>query len=115
LDSRLLVDVPSSNEMLALLGRAQTSGPDPSFLTRSDVLKSTGPVSFKATHTKIGLGPLKPANGGFDVASEGTFIEHLTTGKRFIVVTQTSRNLIASLNELSRIVDRAIRLDLGLP
>ena len=114
LDSRLLVDGPSSDEMLDLLGKAQTTGPDPSFLTRASVLTG-GTVSYEVTHAKIGLGPLKSVNGGFDVASEGAFIRHRGTSERFIVVYQNSRNLITSLNAVSRIVDKAIRLHLGLP
>jgi hypothetical protein len=114
LDSRQLVDGPSSDEMLDLLKQAQSPGPDPSFLTRASVLAGTT-ISYDATHTKIGLGPLKAVNGGFDVASEGTIVKHRSTSKRFIVVYQNSRNLNASLNALSRIVDKTIRLDLGLP
>lgn len=114
LDSRLLVDGPSSDAMLALLKAAQTTGPDTSFLTRREILGNTT-VSYDATHAKIGLGPLKAVNGGFDVASEGTYLRHRATGKRFIVVYQNSRALTTSLNALSRIVDKAIRLHLGLP
>ena len=78
---------------------------DPSFLTRTGVLAGS-PVSYDVTATKIGLGPLKPVNGGFDVSSEGTFITHRTTGKRFIVVFQSSRNLTTALTAVSRTVDR---------
>lgn len=114
LDSRQLVDGTSSDEMLDLLRRAQLPTGDPSFLTRSSVLGPGVTVSYDATHTKIGLGPLKPVNGGFDVSSEGTFIRHRGTSKRFIVVYQNSRNLNPSLSAVSRIVDKTIRLNLGL-
>jgi hypothetical protein len=116
MDSGVLVDGVSSNPaiMIDLLRQAQATGPDPSFLTRGSVLAGV-PVSYDVTHTKIGLGPLKPANGGFDVASEGTVIRHRVTSKRYIVVFQNSRNLNTSLNALSRIVDKTLRLDLGLP
>jgi hypothetical protein len=113
LDSRRLVDGSSSDEMLELLKQAQT-GPDPSFLTRPGVLAGA-PVSYDVTAAKIGLGPLKPVNGGFEVASEGTFVRHRATGTRFIVVYQNSRNLTAALTGVSRTVDKAIRLHLGLP
>jgi len=117
MDSGVLIDGTRSNpaRMVDLLKQAQTVGPDPSFLTRASVLGPGVTVSYDVTHTKIGLGPLKPANGGFDVASEGTFIRHRSTGKRYIVVYQNSRNLTTSLNALSRIVDKTVRLDLGLP
>jgi hypothetical protein len=113
MDSRQLVDGASSDEMLDLLKRAQ-SGPDPSFLTRTSVLQGAT-VSYRVTHTKIGLGPLKASNGGFSVASEGTFVTHTSTGKRFLVVFQNNRNLTTSLKALSRIIDKAIRLHLVLP
>jgi hypothetical protein len=113
LDSRQLVDGGSSDDMLDLLKKAQ-SGPDPSFLTRTGVLAGS-PVSYDVTAAKIGLGPLKPVNGGFEVASEGTFVTHRATGKRFIVVYQNSRNLTSALTGVSRSVDKAIRLHLGLP
>jgi hypothetical protein len=114
LDSRQLVDGPSSDEMLDLLKKTQQAAVDPSFLTRPVVLAGS-PVSYDVVATKIGLGPLKAVNGGFDVASEGTFITHRTTGKRFIVVYQNSRNLTTALTGVSRTVDKAIRLHLGLP
>ena len=114
LDSRLLVDGPSSDEMIDLLKKTQLAAVDPSFLTRPSVLAGS-PVSYDVTATKIGLGPLKAVNGGFDVASEGTFITHRSTGKRFIVVYQNSRNLTTALTAVSRTVDKAVRLHLGLP
>lgn len=112
MDSRELVDSPSSDEMLQLLSDAQISGPDPSFLTRSDVLGGIR-VAFDVTHCKIGLGPLKSRNGGFEVASEGAFIRHRESSRRFILVYQNCQNLTSELRALSRIVDKTIGLHLS--
>lgn len=90
MDSGLLVDSAASGEMLDLLKRAQ-AGPDPSFLTRAEVLGVGVTVSYGVTHAKIGLGPLKPVNGGFDVASEATFVTHKPNRINRIVLEEYAR------------------------
>ena len=74
--------------MLTLLRNAQ-AGVDPSFL---DGLRrpNTGSTTLLATHTKIGLGPLK---SGAMVASEGTFILDPPSGRQFLVVQEHAQNL----------------------
>jgi hypothetical protein len=107
-----LVDTASSNQMLALLADAAV-GPDPSWMTRPGV---TPPgIAFQVTHTKIGLGPLKPQNGGFNVASEGAMVTHIPTGRKFIIVWQNSKTDPDSFRAISLIVDRTIKLFLGMP
>lgn len=107
-----LVDAGSSDEMLALLDDA-AAGPDPSWMVRAGIAPAD--LSFGVTETKIGLGPLKPENGGFDVASEGTIVQHFATGRRFIVVWQNCRDDGDSLAACALIVNRAINIFLGVP
>lgn len=87
---------------------------DPSFLTRTGVLAGS-PVSYDVTATKIGLGPLKPVNAGFNVSSEGTFITHRTTGKRFIVVFREQLESDDGADRGVPTVDKAVRLHVALP
>jgi hypothetical protein len=114
LNERLLVDASSSDAMLALLAEAQF-GPDaePGWITRPE-FASPG-TSIAGTHTKIGLGPLKPENGGFDVASEGTILVQTDTGRAFIAVWQNGRSDDASLRAMTLIFDRSMKLFLGVP
>ena len=106
-----LVDAGSCDEMLALLHDAEQA--EPSWMVR--IRFSPADISFGATETKIGLGPLKPENGGFDVASEGTIVQHFATGRKFIVIMQNSRSDHDSLAACALIVDRAINTFLGAP
>ncbi len=103
-----LVDVNSSNEMLGLLGDAQ-HGPDSAFTTRNGVV-SPG-FGLDVTHTKIGLGSLKPENGGIEVFSEGSVLTHRTSGRRFVAVWQNTNN--ASLTQIPLIIDRTVSRFLG--
>lgn len=74
-----LVDAPSSREMAALLT---------SSVAEREVFTNRGSfLNFSVTHCKIGLGPLKPSNGGYDVYSEGSLLEH-ESGRRFVAVWQ---------------------------
>jgi hypothetical protein len=75
----LLVDERSSQEMLALLARA-VAVPEV-FIDRASGL------DFRVTHTKVGLGPLKPENGGTSVYSEGSILRH-ASGRQFVAVWQ---------------------------
>jgi hypothetical protein len=102
-------------EMLGLLA-ATTLGQDPSWMkagARPDITGLDG--AFSITHTKIGLGPLKPENGGFEVASDASIVQHNPTGKKFITAWQNVRNDISSLNGASFLVERAIKNFLGIP
>lgn len=107
---RTLVDSTSCDAMLALIAESAV-GPDPSWMegTRRRDLKLL-PTSFIITHTKIGLGPLKAVNGGVDVTSEGTIVEHVPTRRKFIVVWQNCENNEYFLRAVSFIVDKAINL-----
>jgi hypothetical protein len=106
------VDPLSCDEMLAILRETQ-QGPEPSWMTRSGI---AAPGSeFKVTHTKIGLGGLKPENGGFEVVSEGAIVEHVPTGKKFITVWQNVRNDTHSHKAVSLTIDRTIKRFLGVP
>jgi hypothetical protein len=107
-----LVDAGSSDEMLALLDDA-AAGPDPSWMVRPGIAPAD--ISFGVTETKIGLGPLKPVSGGFDVASEGTIVQHFDTGRKFIVVWQNCRDDGDSLAACALIVNRAINIFLAVP
>ena len=100
-----LINGPSSREMLDLLRRAQ-AGPEDAWITRSGI--GFPGFSLEVTHTKIGLGSLKPENGGFEVRSEGSILRHRTTGRRFITVWQDTNN--ASLGEVPVIIDRAVTI-----
>jgi len=106
-------DAGACDEIMSLMFDAQTLGPDPAFITRPTVAPPG--LSYAVTNTKIGLGPLKRENGGFDVASEASFVEHVDTGAKFLVVWQNSRNDRPSLTAVSFIVDTTIRAFLGLP
>jgi hypothetical protein len=103
------------DEMLGLLADT-ASGPEPAWLQAGARPGFTGlSTDFIFTHAKIGLGPLKPQNGGFDVASEATIIKHGPTGRRFIVVWQNTKFESVSLNALAHLVDRTMKNFLGLP
>jgi len=85
LNERLLVDPASSEAMLALLADAQFGpGAEPSWVSRPEFAPPG--VGFTGTHTKIGLGPLKPENGGFDVASERSILHQIDTGPKSLEV-----------------------------
>lgn len=101
--------------MLQILGEAAI-GSEPSFMKAGarPGIRGLG-ADFVTTHTKIGLGALKPENGGFEVASEATVVRHDPTGKRFIVVWQNVRNTVAQLNVVGFLVERALRHAIGLP
>ena len=74
-----LVDAASSLEMLELLKKA-VAVPEV-FIDRA------ANINFKVSHTKVGLGPLKPDNGGHSVYSEASIVEH-ASGRKFVVVWQ---------------------------
>jgi hypothetical protein len=76
-----LVGGSSSADMLALLEKA-VAVPEV-FIDRPEVF----PNHFTVTHTKVGLGPLKPKNGGVNVYSEGSIMTH-KSGRKFVVVWQ---------------------------
>jgi hypothetical protein len=97
---------PFSGEMLAVLAVTADVGADPSFM---DFTRRPGlpPRTFGVTHTKIGLGPLKT---GQNVCSEGTIVEHIDTGRKFLVVWQNSLNDDRSLIAIGTIVERTIEL-----
>jgi len=103
------------DEMLQLLADT-ASGPDPSWLkarAREGIAGLSNDIVI--THTKIGLGPLKRENGGFDVASEGAIARHIPSGQTFMTVWQNSRNDIVSLNAITFLIDRTIKHSLGIP
>jgi hypothetical protein len=106
-----LVDADSSNDMLAILATTAAVGNDPSFM---DFTRRSGlpPRNFSVTHTKIGLGPLKT---GQMVASEGTILEHLGTGRKFLTAWQNSFNDDSSLIAVGYVVERTIELFLTSP
>lgn len=102
------------DEMLALLAES-AAGTHPSWMepVRPGI---TGLGSnLTITHTKLGLGTLKPENGGFDVASDGTILQHNPTGKKFITVWQNAIKDNTSLSAASSIVERTIKHFLGIP
>lgn len=105
-----LIDSNSSRRMLELLRQAQ-NGPEDAWITRSSI--GFPGFSLDVTHTKIGLGSLKPENGGFEVRSEGSILRHRATARRFITVWQDTDN--ASLREVPVIIDRAVNKFLGGP
>jgi hypothetical protein len=114
LNERQLIDQASSEAMLVLLADAQF-GPDaePSWVTRPEYAPFD--MALTGTHTKIGVGPLKPENGGFDVVSEGSILHQIETGRKFIVVLQNSRFDDDSLRAMSFAINRSMKLFLGLP
>lgn len=75
----LLVGGISSGEMMDLLAKA-AAVPE-IFIDRASGL------NFTVTHTKVGLGPLKPVNGGINVCSEGSILVR-TGGRKFVAVWQ---------------------------
>lgn len=79
LHDRALVSPASSQEMLDLLAQA-VAVPEVFLDQASD-------LDFTVTHTKVGLGPLKPENGGNDVYSEGSILEH-ASGRKFVAAWQ---------------------------
>ena len=105
-----LVDPQSCAEMLTLLRDAQ-AGVDPSFL---DGVRRplTGSTSLLATHTKIGLGPLK---SGGTVVSEATFVLDPPSGRQFLVVFQNALNDNDSLRAVTFLVERTIAAVIGSP
>jgi hypothetical protein len=76
-----LVGGISSADMLDLLKKA-VEVPEV-FIDRAASVKSR----FTVTQTKVGLGPLKPKNGGENVYSEGSIMTH-QSGRKFVVVWQ---------------------------
>src|SRR5262249_27231661 len=74
-----LVGGISIGEMLDLLAKA-VAVPEV-FINRASGL------NFTVTHTKVGLGPLKPANGGINVYSEGSILKH-NSDREFVAVWQ---------------------------
>lgn len=102
------VDKASCEQMLQLLGEATKK--DPSWMTRDDI-RPNG-IIFSETHTKIGVGPLKKENGGFEVYSEGSIVQTEVPNKKFIVVWQNCDS--NSLVSISYVVNRTIKLALGI-
>src|SRR5262245_52174266 len=89
---------------------------EPSFLKPGIRPNVTGlNADFTTTHTKIGLGALKPENGGFEIVSEATVVRHNPTARRFIVVWQNVRNTVAQLNVVSFLMEQAMAHVLGVP
>lgn len=108
-------NTPIAADMLQILGEAAV-GHEPSFMkpgARPNINGLT--ADFTTTHTKIGLGALKPENGGFEIVSEATVVQHNPTGRRFIVVWQNVRNTVAQHNVVGFLVERAMRHVLGVP
>jgi hypothetical protein len=97
----------ASNDMMSLLAEAQAS--EPSWLVRSGIAPPD--IKFTATHTKIGVGPLKPERGGFSVYSECSILRHVSTGRRFISVWQNCP--IDTIPALAFIIDRTIGRYIG--
>jgi hypothetical protein len=106
----LLVDPFSSEDMLNLLAAGAT-GPEPAWITRRGIV-SPG-FGLKVTHTKIGLGTLKRQNGGFDVFSEGSILEHRASGRRFITIWQNTN--IQSQRQIPLIIDKTVSTLLASP
>jgi hypothetical protein len=108
-------NTPIAADMLQILGEAAV-GPEPSFM-KPGVRPNINGLSadFTTTHTKIGLGPLKPENGGFEILSEATVVRHNPTGRQFIVVWQNVRNTVTQCNVVGFLVERAMRHVLGVP
>ncbi|HEX8107112.1 MAG TPA: hypothetical protein VF516_05250 [Kofleriaceae bacterium] len=76
-----LVGGISSSEMRDLLAKA-VAVPEV-FINRASGL------NFTVTHTKVGLGPLKPKNGVIDnVYSEASILQHTPSGRKFVAVWQ---------------------------
>ena len=100
----LLVDEISSREMMSLLAKA-VAVPEV-FLDRASDL------DFEVTHTKVGLGPLKPENGGANVYSEGSILQH-ASGRKFAVVWQNYLFGDDGFDPIGHVVRDAIRTYLG--
>ena len=106
-----LVDALSSTDFSAHLQTSAAGGFDPSFMdkTRRPGLPFR---NFGVTHTKVGLGPLKD---GRTVISEGTVVEHLTSGRKFIAVWQNTLDNDDSKFAMGAIVERTIEKFLAGP
>jgi hypothetical protein len=110
LAQRSLVDAVSSDEMLRLLGNSLPN--DPPFIARNSDISLGGVArtrSFDVLHNKLGLGPLKAVNGGFNVHSEGSIVRHRDTGHRFVVAWQNMKAATdADFTAVTRLVDLLI-------
>lgn len=104
-------NLTNSKEMLDILFVSAASGNNESYLdwTRRKQLPKR---NFSVTHSKIGLGQLKTREW---VASDSAIVEHIETGRRFIVVFQNSFNDYDSLAALGLIVERTIELFHSVP
>jgi hypothetical protein len=99
-----------AGRMHGLLEEA-AGGDEPSWLLRSEIAPPD--AGFLVQATKIGLGPLKAANGGFDVCSEGSVLVDRGTDRRFIAVWQNCPH--ASRAVVPFVIDRAIKLFVAAP
>ena len=106
-----LVDAGSSDEMLALLHDAEQA--EPSWMVRTLIHACRHLIWRDRDQDRVGA--TKAENGGFDVASEGTIVQHFATGRKFIVIMQNSRSDHDSLAACALIVNRAINTFLGAP
>ncbi len=105
-DKKLVTDPAGNQEMLDLLAGAVAHNQfwlthKPPHWTANDFIAG---LSYTNTHSKIGVEKLKTNK---PVWSEGTILNHATSGRDFVVVWQDLRdgNLVT---ELSEIVDRTI-------
>lgn len=105
-----LVNQDASRQMLGMLSLAATDGPDPSFL---DFTRRHVPMrSFGVSHTKIGEGPL---TSGTTVISEGSIVEHINSGRKFLTVFQNSFRDDPSVFAMGAIVERTIEIFITNP
>jgi hypothetical protein len=98
LGQRAVVDFMASDEMLALLHASLPN--DPPWISR------VPGVGYSVQYNKLGKAPLKPANGGMDVYSEGTVLRH--SGRWFAVAWQNVIWTDDGFAPVARLIDRAI-------
>lgn len=111
-DKKLVTDpapLDGNQEMLDMLAGAVANNQfwlthNPPDFKANDLIAG---LSYTNTHSKIGVAPLKPVNGGTSVLSEGLIIKHTMSGREFVIVWQDMRDgdLVTGL---SNIVDSTI-------
>jgi hypothetical protein len=110
---RGLVDFMTSDEMLALL-QGSVGHSNPWIMRVTDVAVQPEPArapGYDVRYNKLGVAPLKAANGGHNVYSEGSVLRH--SGRWFAVAWQNLLFGDDGFKPVARVIDRTIREFVG--